>query len=177
MTEDRKKHMTEDRKKQRKPKPKEEAPKSDIQEKVLFINRCAKVVKGGRRFSFSALVIVGDGKGKVGMGFGKANEVTNAIRKGVEDGKKSLVALELDKGTIPHDVEATYDGAKVLIKAAGDGTGIIAGSHVRSVLELAGIKDVVAKNLGGNNPNNQVRATFKALSKLQNKEKVLSQRG
>lgn len=169
--------MATETKKPRRQKPKEEAPKSDIQEKVLFINRCAKVVKGGRRFSFSALVIVGDGKGKVGMGFGKANEVTDAIRKGVEDGKKSLVTLEIEKGTVPHDVEATFDGARVLIKAAGDGTGIIAGSHVRSVLELAGIKDVVAKNLGGNNPCNQVRAAFKALSKLQNRQRALAQRG
>jgi len=160
----------------RKGKSKEEESKSDIQEKVLFINRCAKVVKGGRRFSFSALVVVGDGEGKVGMGFGKANEVTDAIRKAVDDGRKSLVSFELEGDSIPHDVQATYDGAQVLIKAASEGTGVIAGSHVRAVLEMAGIKDVVAKNLGGNNPNNQVRATFKALAKLQNKEKTLALR-
>src|SRR3990167_3240068 len=141
----------------------EETTKSDLQEKVLFINRCAKVVKGGRRFSFSALVVVGDGKGRVGMGFGKANEVTDAIRKAVDDGKRSMILFEVEGDTIPHDVQATYDGASVLIKAAGDGTGVIAGSHVRAVLEMVGIKDVVAKNLGGNNPNNQVRATFRAL--------------
>ena len=157
-------------------KPVEEAPKSDLHEKVLFINRCAKVVKGGRRFSFSALVVVGDGKGKVGMGFGKANEVTDAIRKAVDDGKRSMIHFELEGNTVPHDVQATYDGAEVLIKAAADGTGVIAGSHVRAVLEMVGIKDVVAKNLGGNNPNNQVRATFRALSKLRNKEKILAMR-
>lgn len=161
----------------KKGKPKEEATKSDIQEKVLFINRCAKVVKGGRRFSFSALVVVGDGKGKVGMGFGKANEVTDAIRKAVDDGRKSLVSFEIENNTIPHDVEATYDGARVVIKAAAEGTGVVAGSHVRAILEMAGVKDVVAKNLGGNNPNNQVRATFKALAKLQNKHKTLELRG
>lgn len=161
---------------EKKGRSKEEETKSDLQEKVLFINRCAKVVKGGRRFSFSALVIVGDNHGKVGMGFGKANEVTDAIRKAVDDGKKSLVAFELEGNTIPYDVEATYDGARVLIKAASEGTGVIAGSHVRSVLEMLGIKDVVAKNLGGNNPCNQVRATFKALSQLKNKNKMMEVR-
>lgn len=161
----------------KKGKPREEATKSDLQEKVLFINRCAKVVKGGRRFSFSALVVVGDGKGKVGMGFGKANEVTDAIRKAVEDGRKAMVSFELEGNTIPHDVEATYDGARVVIKAASEGTGVVAGSHVRAVLEMVGIKDVVAKNLGGKNPNNTVRATLTALSKLQNKEKTLAARG
>lgn len=161
---------------EKKNRPKEEAPKTDIHEKVLFINRCAKVVKGGRRFSFSALVIVGDGRGKVGMGFGKANEVTDAIRKAVEDGRKSMISFELEGDTIPHDVEAAYDGARVLIKAADEGTGVIAGSHVRAVLEMIGVKDVVAKNLGGNNPCNQVRATFNALSQLQNKRKVVEAR-
>lgn len=157
-------------------KSKEEAPKSEIEEKVLFINRCAKVVKGGRRFSFSALVLVSDRKGKVGMGFGKAKEVTDAIRKAVDDGKKSLITIETEGDTIPHDVEAFFAGAKVLIKSASPGTGVIAGSHVRSVLEMAGVKDVVAKNLAGNNPSNQVRATFKALSQLQNREKTLALR-
>ncbi len=158
-------------------KVKEHSAESDLQEKVLFINRCSKVVKGGRRFSFSALVIVGDGKGKVGMGFGKANEVTDAIRKALQDGKKSLVFFELEGDTIPHDVEAIYDGAHVLIKTAKKGTGVIAGSHVRSILEIAGVKDVVAKNLGRTNPSNQVRATFEALSQLQNKATALAFRG
>ena len=152
---------------------KEEASK-DIQEKVLFINRCSKVVKGGRRFSFSALVIVGDGKGKVGMGFGKANEVVDAIRKAVDSGSKDLYKFEFDDITIPHDVEATFDGARVLIRSAKEGTGVIAGSHVRAVLEMAGIKNVVAKNLGKNNPYNQVRATFKALSQLKSKDEVFA---
>ncbi|MBM3192717.1 MAG: 30S ribosomal protein S5 [Chlamydiae bacterium] len=160
----------------KKSKPREESVKSDVQEKVLFINRCAKVVKGGRRFSFSALVIVGDGNGRVGMGFGKANEVTDSIRKAVGDATKNLVAVELEGPTIPHDVEATYGGARVLIKTAPGGTGVIAGSHVRAVLEMAGVKDVVAKNLRGNNPCNQVRATFKALAQLQNKKEVLEKR-
>lgn len=161
---------------EKKSRSKEDAPKSDVQEKVLFINRCAKVVKGGRRFSFSALVIVGDGNGKVGMGFGKANEVTDSIRKAVGDATRNMVAVELEGPTIPHDVEASYGGAKVLIKTAPDGTGVIAGSHVRAVLEMAGVKDVVAKNLRGNNPCNQVRATFKALAQLQNKQEVLQKR-
>lgn len=156
---------------------KEETQKQEVQEKVLFINRCAKVVKGGRRFSFSALVIVGDGKGKVGIGFGKANEVTDAIRKGVDDGKKNMIDFEIEGNTIPHDVEASHDGARVLIKYAGDGKGVIAGSHVRSVLEMSGVKDVVAKNLGGNNPCNQVRATFKALLQLKNRQQSIAARG
>ena len=160
---------------ERKPR-KEDSGKSDVQEKVLFINRCAKVVKGGRRFSFSALVIVGDGRGRVGMGFGKANEVTDSIRKAVGDATKNLVLVELEGPTLPHNVEATFGGARVLIKAAPEGTGVIAGSHVRAVLEMAGVKDVVAKNLRGNNPCNQVRATFKALAQLQNRKEVMEKR-
>ncbi len=160
----------------KKSKSREDSGKGDVQEKVLFINRCAKVVKGGRRFSFSALVIVGDGNGRVGMGFGKANEVTDSIRKAVGDATKNLVAVELEGPTIPHDVEASYCGARVLIKTAPGGTGVIAGSHVRAVLEMAGVKDVVAKNLRGNNPCNQVRATFKALAQLQNRKEVLEKR-
>lgn len=155
---------------------KTEAPAKEFEEKVLFINRCAKVVKGGRRFSFSALVIVGDGKGSVGMGFGKANEVVDAVAKAVSDGKKSLVSFELEGDTIPHDVEATADGAKVIIKSADKGTGIVAGSQIRVVLEMCGVKDVVAKSLAGNNPCNQVRATFKALASLQNRKKTLELR-
>lgn len=155
---------------------KEEPMNKDFEEKVLFINRCAKVVKGGRRFSFSALVIVGDGKGAIGMGFGKANEVADAVAKAVVDGKKSLVRFELDGDTIPHDVMATADGATVIIKSAVKGTGIVAGSQIRAVLEMCGLKDVVAKSLAGNNPCNQVRATFKALSSLQNRKKTLEAR-
>lgn len=159
-----------------KSKRKEEPKSKDFEEKVLFINRCAKVVKGGRRFSFSALVIVGDGKGAVGMGFGKANEVADAVAKAVGDGKKNLVTFEIEGDTIPHDVIASADGAKVIIKSAEKGTGIVAGSQIRAVLEMCGIKDVVAKSLAGNNPCNQVRATFKALSSLQNRKKTLEAR-
>src|SRR3990167_8352074 len=160
---------------ERKPR-KEDSGKSDVQEKVLFINRCAKVVKGGRRFSFSALVIVGDGRGRVGMGFGKANEVTDSIRKAVGDATKNLVLVELEGPSLPHNVEATFGGARVLIKAAPEGTGVIAGSHVRAVLEMAGVKDGVGKNLRGNIPCNQVRATFKALAQLQNRKEVMEKR-
>jgi small subunit ribosomal protein S5 len=167
--------MAEERKNARKGK-KEEAKSSDFEEKVLFINRCAKVVKGGRRFSFSALVIVGDGKGAVGMGFGKANEVVDAVAKAVGDGKKNLCTFELEGDTIPHDVRASADGATVIIKSAVKGTGIVAGSQIRAVLEMCGVKDVVAKSLAGNNPCNQVRATFKALSSLQNRKKTLEAR-
>ena len=155
---------------------KEDSKTKDFEEKVLFINRCAKVVKGGRRFSFSALVIVGNGKGAVGMGFGKANEVADAVAKAVEDGKKKMQTFELEGGTIPHDVIAVADGAKVIIKSAVEGTGIVAGSQIRAVLEMCGLKDVVAKSLAGNNPCNQVRATFKALSLLQNRKKTLAAR-
>ncbi len=167
--------MAEEKRNARKGK-KEEPKSKDFEEKVLFINRCAKVVKGGRRFSFSALVIVGDGKGAVGMGFGKANEVADAVAKAVGDGKKKMVRFELEGDTIPHDVMATADGAKVIIKSAEKGTGIVAGSQIRAVLEMCGVKDVVAKSLAGNNPCNQVRATFKALSSLQNRKKTLEAR-
>ena len=155
---------------------KEEVRKEGVQEKVLFINRCAKVVKGGRRFSFSALVVVGDEKGRVGMGFGKANEVADSIKKAVGDANKNVIFVEMEKTTIPHDVYASFGGVIVLIKAAAAGTGVIAGSYVRFVLEMAGIKDVTAKILKGNNPCNQVRATFKALLQLQNRKDVLRKR-
>ncbi|OGN61480.1 MAG: 30S ribosomal protein S5 [Chlamydiae bacterium RIFCSPHIGHO2_12_FULL_49_11] len=158
-------------------KEKESSNKSEVQEKVLYVNRCAKVVKGGRRFSFSALVLVGDGKGGVGLGFAKANEVQDAIRKAVDEGRKKFYRFELFEHTIPHDTCAKHDGATVLIKSAPAGTGIIAGSHVRSLLEMTGVKDVVAKNLAGNNPGNQVRATLKALLKLQNRNHKLALRG
>jgi small subunit ribosomal protein S5 len=150
---------------------------SDIEEKVLFINRCAKVLKGGRKFSFSALILAGDGKGKVGFGFAKANELTDAIRKGGELAKKNMITFEMEGTTIPHDIVVSWDGAKLLLKPAAEGTGVIAGSRVRSVLEMAGIKDIVAKNLGSNNPINQVKATFKALSMLRNRQEIKDIRG
>lgn len=151
--------------------------RDDLEEKVLFINRCAKVLKGGRKFSFSALILVGDGKGKVGFGFAKANELTDAIKKGGELARRDLITFEREGTTIPHEVVVSYDGAKLLLKPAPEGTGVIAGSKVRAILEMAGIKDVVAKNLGSNNPINQVRAAFKALLSLRNREKTKEIRG
>ncbi|SCA63627.1 30S ribosomal protein S5 [Chlamydiales bacterium SCGC AG-110-M15] len=149
---------------------KKEEESDGFEEKVLFINRCAKVVKGGRKFSFSALVLVGDMKGKIGFGFAKANELTDAIRKAGQLARKNVITFEMEKTTIPHEVFVEWDGVKLLLKPAPEGTGVIAGSKVRSVLEMAGIHDVVAKLLGGNNPINQVRATFKALLSLRNRE-------
>jgi small subunit ribosomal protein S5 len=150
---------------------------SDFDEKVLYINRCSKVLKGGRKFSFSALILVGDGKGRVGFGFAKANELTDAIRKGGESARKNMITFEQDEVTIPHEITVKWDGVELLLKPAPEGTGVIAGSQVRSVLEMAGIKNVVAKNLGSNTPINQVRATFKALTGLRNKERCLQMRG
>jgi small subunit ribosomal protein S5 len=150
---------------------------TEFEEKVLYINRCAKVVKGGRKFSFSALILVGDGQGHVGYGFAKANEVSDAIRKGSEAARKNIYTIEMEGSSIPHEIYVEWDGAKVLLKPAPNGSGIVAGSKVRSVLELGGVKDVIAKNLGSNNPLNQVKATFKALRQLKNREKYFTQRG
>ncbi len=149
----------------------------ELEEKVLFVNRCSKVVKGGRRFSFSALILVGDRDGHVGFGFAKANELGDAIRKGGQNARGSLIKFEMEKTTIPHAIEVQWDGARVLLRPAPEGTGVVAGSLVRSVLEMAGVKDVVAKNLGANNPINMVRATFKALRELRNREAALQMRG
>jgi len=158
-------------------KQKEDQSSGRLEEKVLYINRCSKVVKGGRKFSFSALILVGDGAGHVGYGFAKANELSDSIKKGGEAARKNLITFEMEGTTIPHDIIVKYDGSCLLLKPAPEGTGIIAGSKVRAVLELAGIKDVVAKNLGSNHPINQVKATFKALSKLRNRQKTLQARG
>ncbi|MDR3624057.1 MAG: 30S ribosomal protein S5 [Chlamydiales bacterium] len=158
-------------------KEKHKEENSSIEEKVLYINRCSKVVKGGRKFSFSALILVGDGEGNVGYGFAKANELSDSIRKGGEAARKSLNSYELEGTTIPHEIVVEYDGSRLLLKPAPEGTGIIAGSKVRAVLELAGIKDVIAKSLGSNHPINQVKATFKALSLLRNRQKALQSRG
>lgn len=149
---------------------------TEFEEKVLNINRCSKVVKGGRKFSFSALVIIGDGSGRIGIGFAKANEVADAIRKGGESARKNILNFELDGTTIPHEILMDWDGAKVLLKPAPEGTGIIAGSKVRAVLEISGVKDIVAKSLGSNNPLNQVRATFKALAQLRNRQDTIEAR-
>jgi small subunit ribosomal protein S5 len=143
---------------------------TEFEEKVLYINRCSKVVKGGRKFSFSALIIIGDGQGHIGFGFAKANEVSDAIRKGTEAARKNVMTFEMEGTTIPHEIIVDSDGARVMLKPAPEGTGVIAGSKVRSVLELGGVRDVVAKSFGSNNPMNLVRATVNALSQLTNRK-------
>jgi small subunit ribosomal protein S5 len=149
---------------------------TEFKEKVLFINRCSKVVKGGRKFSFSALIVIGDGNGHVGYGFAKANEVSDAVRKGSEAAKKNVYTVKTEGSTIPHAVRISHDGADILLRPAGPGTGIVAGSQLRSLIELVGIKDIVAKNLGTSNPANQVHAFFKAISKLKDREECLLSR-
>ena len=149
----------------------------DLFEKVVFINRCAKVVKGGRRFSFSALVVTGDKDGKVGFGFGKAQEVAECIKKASESAKKSMVSVKIGPNTIPHPVEGRHGGGRVLLLPASPGTGLIAGGGVRAVVEAAGIKDVLAKSLGSNNHANVVKATLDGLNQLRDKEEIYAARG
>ena len=146
-------------------------------EKVVFINRCAKVVKGGRRFSFSALIVSGNHNGRVGIGFGKANEVSEAIRKATESAKKRMVNVAVHENTIPHEVLGEFGGGRVLLKPASPGTGVIAGGGVRAVIEAAGIRDVLAKSLGSSNPANVVKATLDALTTLRPKAEIFKIRG
>lgn len=150
---------------------------SDLVEKVIFINRSSKVVKGGRRFSFSALIVIGDRKGRVGLGLGKAGEVADAIRKGNEDAKHNLQSVSLKDTTIPHEVFSEFGGAKILLRPASPGTGIIAGKTVRAVIESAGVKDVLTKSLGSKNAANVAKATLKALQGLRLREDIMKARG
>ncbi len=150
---------------------------SEIKEKLVSLNRVAKVTKGGRTFSFAAVVVVGDGNGMVGQGLGKARDVTEAITKAIADAKKSMIKVPILKGTIPHEQKGKYGAGRVLIRPAADGTGVIAGGAMRAVLEIAGVHNVLAKSMGSSNPHNVVKATIDALSKLRSPLDIAKQRG
>jgi small subunit ribosomal protein S5 len=156
---------------------KEEKKSSEYIEKLVRLNRVAKVVKGGRRFSFSALIVVGDKKGNVGLGFGKANDVSEAIRKSLEKAKRNMINVPIKKTTIPHEVLGVYKGAKVLLKPAAPGTGIIAGGPVRAIMDVCGVNDILSKSLGSKNTMNIVNAAINGLKNLMNKKKIAEGRG
>jgi len=154
-----------------------ETSHGELIDKVVKIRRCAAVVKGGRRFSFTALVVVGDGQGKVGWGYGKANEVPPSVEKAVKDGSRNMVEVTIDEGTIPHEVKGHFGAAKVVLVPAGPGTGVIAGAAVRAVCEAAGIQNILTKSFGTSNPTNLVKATISALQSLRSKSEVERLRG
>jgi small subunit ribosomal protein S5 len=155
----------------------EPAVVSEFDESVIAINRSAKVVKGGKNFSFGALVVVGDRNGRVGYGYGKANEVSDAIRKGGEAARRNLIRIPMNGQTLPHEIEVKFGGARVLLRPASAGTGLIAGGAVRSILELGGVQDVLAKSLGAANATNVTKATFKAIAGLSTRAEVMARRG